>query len=288
MINGKTALFGFMAHPAKHSRSPKMHNLSFDYWHINARYLAFDVAPTDLTGAVAGIRSMGISGVNLSMPFKETVVPMLDGMTTRAKRIKAVNTIKNDHGKLIGDSTDGAGLYQNLQHQGYDLHGKNVVILGAGGAGKAIIAAALDYDVASVTVFKRANATYAQVDQWLNDLASQTDITMQLRPYDDLKAMQQAVQASDLIINATNVGMTTAGLPLPPQVMATLTPSQTVYDVIYQPLETEFLRQAKALGCATHNGLGMLIWQGALAFKFWTGKEMPIAAVTESIMSTAN
>ncbi|MFC6179690.1 shikimate dehydrogenase [Lactiplantibacillus daowaiensis] len=286
MINGKTSLFGFVAHPAKHSRSPKMHNLSFDYWHINARYLAFDVAPDELPGAVAGIRSMGIVGVNLSMPFKQTVVPMLDEMTPRARRIKAVNTIKNDHGRLIGDSTDGAGLYQDLQSQGYHLAGKHVMILGAGGAGKAIIAAALDYDVASVTVFKRANQTYEQVVQWLADLAQQTPIPLNIRPYDDEAAMLAAVKASDLIINATNIGMTTAGVPLPPRVMAALTPQQTVYDVIYQPLETAFLRQAKALGCATHNGLGMLVWQGALAFKFWTGKDMPIAAVENAIMTT--
>lgn len=285
MIDGKTALFGFVAHPAKHSRSPKMHNLSFDYWHINARYLAFDVAPDGLADAVAGIRSMGISGVNLSMPFKQTVVPMLDEMTPRARRIKAVNTIKNVDGRLIGDSTDGAGVFQDLQNQGVNLQGQHVMILGAGGAGKAIIAAALDYDVASVTVFKRQNQTYAQVAAWLAALNQTTPIEMQIQPYEDAAAMLRVAQASDLIINATNIGMTETGLPVTPQVMAALTPDQTVYDVIYQPLETAFLKQAKAQGCAVHNGLGMLIWQGALAFKFWTGKDMPIQAVAETILN---
>ncbi|MFC6164612.1 shikimate dehydrogenase [Lactiplantibacillus dongliensis] len=285
MIDGKTALFGFVAHPAKHSRSPKMHNLSFDYWHINARYLAFDVAPDGLADAVAGIRSMGIAGVNLSMPFKQTVVPMLDEMTPRARRIKAVNTIKNVDGRLIGDSTDGAGVFQDLQNQGVNLHGQHVMILGAGGAGKAIIAAALDYDVASVTVFKRQNQTYAQVAAWLAALNQTTPIAMQIQPYEDAAAMLRVAKASDLIINATNIGMTAAGLPVTPQVMAALTPSQTVYDVIYQPLETAFLKQAKAQGCTVHNGLGMLIWQGALAFKFWTGKDMPIQAVAETILN---
>jgi len=285
MIDGKTALFGFMAHPAKHSRSPKMHNLSFNYWHINARYLAFDVAPDGLAGAVAGIRSMGISGVNLSMPFKQTVVPMLDDMTPRARRIKAVNTIKNVDGRLIGDSTDGAGVFQDLQNQGMDLRGKHVMILGAGGAGKAIIAATLDYNVASVTVFKRQNDTYDQVAAWLAALNQTTPTDMQICPYEDAAAMLAVAQASDLIINATNVGMTTAGIPVTAAVMAALTPNQTVYDVIYQPLETDFLKQAKARGCAVHNGLGMLIWQGALAFKFWTGKDMPVQAVAETILN---
>lgn len=286
MIDGKTSLFGFMAHPAHHSRSPRMHNLSFNYWQINARYLAFDVAPDGLAGAVAGIRSMGIAGVNLSMPFKQTVVPMLDGMTPRAQRIQAVNTIKNDHGRLLGDSTDGAGVFQDLQHQGYDLTDRRVVVLGAGGAGKAIIAAALDYGVREVTVFKRHNATYEQVANWLNGLADTTAIKLRLVPYEDAVTMTRVVLNSDLIINATNVGMTTAGMPLPAALVARLTPRQTVYDVIYQPLETELLQRAKRQGCATRNGLGMLIWQGALAFKFWTGRDMPVQQVERDLLST--
>lgn len=286
MIDGQTALFGFIAHPARHSRSPRMHNLSFDYWGINARYLAFDVAPDGLTGTLAGIRSMGIAGVNLSMPFKQTVVPLLDGLTARAQRIQAVNTIKNEAGKLIGDSTDGAGVFQDLQHQGMSLTNQHIMVLGAGGAGKAIIAAALDYNVASVTVFKRHNERYAGVQQWLDQLRPTTTVPLKLCAYEDQQRMQQIARTSDLIINATNIGMTTAGTPLPLAIIRQLRPRQTVYDVIYQPLETTFLRLARQQGCATHNGLGMLIWQGALAFEFWTGKQMPIQQVRQDMLAS--
>lgn len=206
MIDGETALFGFIAHPARHSRSPRMHNLSFDHWGLNARYLAFDVAPDQLAGTIAGIRSMGIAGVNLSMPFKQTVVPLLDELTPRAQRIQAVNTIKNVHGKLIGDSTDGAGVFQDLQHQGLHLTGKRVMVLGAGGAGKAIIAAALDYGVASVTVFKRQNERFSAVKRWLEQLSQTTSVELKLVAYEDHQQMQEVAQASDLIINATNIG----------------------------------------------------------------------------------
>lgn len=286
MIDGETALFGFIAHPARHSRSPRMHNLSFDHWGLNARYLAFDVAPDQLAGTIAGIRSMGIAGVNLSMPFKQTVVPLLDELTPRAQRIQAVNTIKNVHGKLIGDSTDGAGVFQDLQHQGLHLTGKRVMVLGAGGAGKAIIAAALDYGVASVTVFKRNNERFSAVKRWLEQLNQTTSVELKLVAYEDHQQMQQVAQTSDLIINATNIGMTTTGTPLPLETIRQLKPQQTVYDVIYQPLETTFLRLARQQGCHTHNGLGMLIWQGALAFEFWTGKPMPVAAVRQDMLAS--
>lgn len=286
MIDGETALFGFIAHPARHSRSPRMHNLSFDHWGLNARYLAFDVAPDQLAGTIAGIRSMGIAGVNLSMPFKQTVVPLLDELTPRAQRIQAVNTIKNVHGKLIGDSTDGAGVFQDLQHQGLHLTGKRVMVLGAGGAGKAIIAAALDYGVTSVTVFKRNNERFSAVKRWLEQLNQTTSVELKLVAYEDHQQMQQVAQASDLIINATNIGMTTTGTPLPLETIRQLKPQQTVYDVIYQPLETTFLRLARQQGCHAHNGLGMLIWQGALAFEFWTGKPMPVAAVRQDMLAS--
>ena len=286
MINGKTQLFGFIAHPAHHSRSPRMQNLSFQHWGINARYLAFDVAPGNLPAAIAGIRSLGIAGVNLSMPFKQAVVPLLDDLTPQARRINAVNTIKNEHGRLIGDSTDGAGLFRHLQDRGLNLRHQRVVILGAGGAGKAIIAAALDYGLAQVDVFKRQSASYANVATWIAGLAQNTPTPLAIHPYEAVATMQQLVAQADLVINATSVGMLTADLPVSEAVLAELHPGQVVYDVIYQPLETPFLARARQKGCETHNGLGMLVWQGALAFQFWTGKEMPVPAVEADLLAS--
>ncbi|SPE08259.1 Shikimate dehydrogenase [Lactiplantibacillus plantarum] len=171
-------------------------------------------------------------------------------------------------------------------HQGLNLVDKHVMVLGAGGAGKAIIAAALDYGVASVTVFKCNNERYAGVQHWLEQLSTTTSVPLRLCAYEDQVRMQQVARTSNLIINATNIGMTTAGTPLPISIIQQLVPQQTVYDVIYQPLETTFLRLARQQGCATYNGLGMLIWQGALAFEFWTGKQMPVQQVRQDMLAS--
>lgn len=284
VFDGHTQLYGFLAHPARHSLSPLMHNLSFQANQLNACYLAFDVKPADFLLAAKSLRIL-FGGVNLSMPYKKQIIPYLDELTPRAKRIQAVNTVKNQDGKLIGDSTDGAGLFADLQNKNYSVAGKIAMILGAGGAGRAIIAAAADYQLKRVFVCKRPNQTFGQIKTWLAKITPKTPVDYQLIDYSDQERLKKCLQQSQLLINATNVGMDEKSLPLPPAVLAELRPQQFVYDVIYQPLQTPLLKFAAQSGCQSCNGTGMLLWQGALAFEFWTGKKMPLSKVKQALLT---
>ncbi|GAJ26479.1 shikimate/quinate 5-dehydrogenase [Liquorilactobacillus sucicola DSM 21376 = JCM 15457] len=278
-IDGHTELYGFIAYPAKHSHSPAMYNCSFRYYDMNACYLAFEVAPDKLSDAVLGIKSLGIRGINLSMPFKKEIIPFLDGITPEAQLVKAVNTVKNENGRLIGETTDGAGLFEDLQAHGWNLKGKKVTILGAGGAGRSIIAAASKYGVSKVNIFKRPNATYTRLQEWVAAVAAKSKTEFNVYPYSDSKRMRAVLKQSDILINATNVGMTEQKLPFEEDMLESLSARQLVYDIIYQPAETVLLKRAKEHGCQVCNGFGMLLWQGALAFEFWTGKKMPVEEV---------
>ncbi|MFT8458179.1 MAG: shikimate dehydrogenase [Liquorilactobacillus ghanensis] len=284
-MNGETRLYGFLAHPAQHSLSPLMHNLSFQFNHLNACYLAFDVLPADFANAVNGLRALNFGGANLSLPYKQQALKYLNELTPRAQKIAAVNTIRNDNGRLIGDSTDGAGLFTDLQEQKILLTAQTIMILGAGGAGRAIIAAAADYHIKRVYVCKRPNQTYTKIAAWLQQLAAQTATEYCLVNYADTVALLTALQKSAIVINATDQGMDNQQLPLPLEVLQHLKPQQFVYDLIYHPLVTPFLKYAQQRGCNSCNGIGMLLWQGALAFEFWTGKKMPIEIVRKNLVT---
>ncbi|MCP9328750.1 shikimate dehydrogenase [Liquorilactobacillus satsumensis] len=284
-FNGNTELYGFIAHPAHHSLSPLMHNLSFQKRKINACYLAFDIQPPNFATIAASFRAWGLSGANVSMPYKQQFIPYLDELTPRAQRINAVNTIKNTQGRLTSDSTDGAGLFADLKARGFKTHGKTAMILGAGGAGRAIIAAAADYNLQKVFVCKRPNQTFAQTAAWLETLKQQTETDFELLNYQDSEKIATCLQESELLVNATNVGMDQQHLPLAATILSSLSQKQFVYDIIYQPLETPLLKLAAAHGCQCSNGIGMLLWQGALAFEFWTGQTMPVTSVKQALLA---
>ena len=278
-INAHTALYGFIAYPAKHSYSPAMYNCSFKHCGLNARYLAFEVAPSNLSEAVSGIRSLNLKGINLSMPFKRDIIPFLDEITPEARQIQAVNTVKNENGRLIGATTDGDGMFEDLKSRGWNLKGRKITVLGAGGAGRSIIAAAARYNVREVNIFKRKNSTYTQLKEWVESIADKSETEFNVYPYNDDEKMKNTLEQSDILINTTNIGMTEKRLPFGEDVLESLSPNQLVYDIIYQPAETVLLKKAKEHGCQIYNGLGMLLWQGALAFNFWTGQKMPVEEV---------
>ncbi len=283
MIDGKTQLYGFFAHPAQHSLSPLMYNTTFAQQQMNAVYLAFDFT-ADLATAVASMRALNFGGANLSMPFKAQVLPLLDDIAPEAKVIGAVNTIVNHNGRLIGHSTDGPGFFAGLAQQGQQFIGAHLTILGAGGAGLAIIAAAGQAGITSIDVFKRRNGTYASVAAKLDEIMAATNVTIHLHDYAAVTELTSAIRHSDLLVNATNIGMgASVALPLPLAVLNQITPTTVVSDVIYFPKETAFLKAARQLGCPTYNGLPMLIQQGVLAFKLWTGAEMPLQEVTQAL-----
>ncbi|WP_165006865.1 MULTISPECIES: shikimate dehydrogenase [unclassified Enterococcus] len=279
MITGKTRLAGLFASPARHSLSPLMHNTAFDACGIDAAYLAFEVDQTNLKQAIESIRLLEMIGVNLSMPNKTAVLPYLDAVSREAELIGAVNTVVNKENKLIGYNTDGMGFMRFLKEKGFTIERQKVVLLGAGGAAKAIaVQAALD-GAAKITVYKRKNETFAAAKAFFASIQRQTKCEIVVYDYADEDKMAASIDESDLLVNATDIGMgkKTGQSPLPASVP--LNENLVVVDLIYSPRETRLLAEAKQAGAVAYNGLGMLVYQGAIAFELWTQEEMPIALI---------
>ncbi|MFZ2353428.1 shikimate dehydrogenase [Paucilactobacillus nenjiangensis] len=284
-VDGHTELYGLFAHPAKHSLSPLMHNHSFEKNGINAKYLAFDIGPDDTQAAIQAIKTLDLKGVNLSMPFKQKVIPYLDHITERAKLLQSVNVIKNEQGVLTGDSVDGAGFFESLEASGINPKHQTLTIFGAGGAGLSIIQAAIDHGAKEINVFKRHGKNFDTVKHQLELMNDGHAGDVNLIDYDDETTMIEKIKVSQIVINSTNLGMGDyqAQMPAPPGVLAALT-NQVVCDVIYSPAKTKFLEFAKEQGCTIFNGLGMLVYQGALSFKWWTNTEMPVDEIKQLIL----
>ena len=282
-IDAKTKLYGLLAHPSQHSLSPVMHNLSFQYHNLNATYLAFDVVPENVQGALQGIRAMDIGGVNLSMPLKTVVLPYLDAIDPTAKLIGAVNTIKNDHGHLTGYNTDGIGLLKALPKD-FEPQGAQVVLLGAGGAAKSVAVQCGLAGVAHLTIVNRHVTPDSRAVALQKLLLAHTDMAVDVQAMGDATQLKNSLKTADLLINATNLGMGAhiGENPLPgPDVF---TKDCIVFDMIYAPAETALLHCARTAGLThVYNGIGMLVQQGAAAFKIWTGLGMPTKTILEKL-----
>ncbi|MFS9009918.1 shikimate dehydrogenase [Streptococcus infantis] len=275
-IDGYTRLAAVVANPIKHSISPFIHNQAFEATNTNGVYLAWEVEGTDLAETVANIRRYQMFGINLSMPYKEQVIPYLDQLSEEARLIGAVNTVVNREGTLIGYNTDGKGFFKSLPS--FKISGKRMVLLGAGGAAKAILAQAILDGVSQVSVFVRS-ASIEKTRPYLEKLQNETGFKADLFALEDVSELQARITDSDLLVNATSVGMDGVSLPIPTSVL--LPEKILVADVIYQPFETPFLKWARNQGNHAVNGLGMLLYQAAEAFQLWTGKEMPTDQIWE-------
>ena len=280
-ITGHTELIGLMATPIRHSLSPTMQNESFAKLGLDYVYLAFEVGNDQLEDAVQGIRALGMRGSNVSMPNKQKVIQYLDKLSPAAEMVGAVNTIVNDNGVLTGHITDGTGFMSGLQQADVDIIGKKMTICGAGGAATAIqIQAALD-GVKELSIFNRKDEYYDNAKRVVQLINEKTNCKATLFDLDDTQALEQEVTTSAIFTNATGVGMK----PLEGQSliknMDVFRPDLVVADVVYVPSETQLLKDAKAHGCKTVNGLGMMLWQGAAAFKLWTGQDMPVDYIKE-------
>ena len=275
-IDGYTRLAAVVANPIKHSISPFIHNQAFEATNTNGVYLAWEVEATDLAETVANIRRYQMFGINLSMPYKEQVIPYLDQLSEEARLIGAVNTVVNREGTLIGYNTDGKGFFKSLPS--FKISGKRMVLLGAGGAAKAILAQAILDGVSQVSVFVRS-ASIEKTRPYLEKLQNETGVKVDLFALEDVSELQARIIDSDLLVNATSVAMDGVSLPIPASVL--LTEKLLVADVIYQPFETPFLKWARNQGNHAVNGLGMLLYQAAEAFQLWTGKEMPTDQIWE-------
>ena len=275
-IDGYTRLAAVVANPIKHSISPFIHNRAFEATNTNGVYLAWEIEGTDLAETVANIRRYQMFGINLSMPYKELVIPYLDQLSEEARLIGAVNTVVNREGTLIGYNTDGKGFFKSLPS--FKISEKRMVLLGAGGAAKAILAQAILDGVSQVSVFVRS-ASMGKTKPYLEKLQHETGFRVDLFALEDAQELQENITQADLLVNATSVGMDGAFQPIPTSIV--LPEKLLVADVIYQPFETPFLKWARSQGNHAVNGLGMLLYQAAEAFQLWTDKEMPTDQIWE-------
>ena len=280
-ITGHTELVSLLAYPIRHSSSPAMHNEAFAYLGLDYAYLAFEVDNDTLEDAIKGLRAMKFVGSNVSMPNKTVVGKYLDKLSPASQMTGAVNTIVNHDGVLEGTITDGIGYMESLRDNNIDVIGKKITVVGAGGPWTAIqIQAALD-GVAEISVFNIKDRFYNTGVENVRKINENTKCKAAMFDLADTEALRREIADSVMVANATCVGMKPlmgkTWLPDP----SYLRPDLIVTDTIYAPAETEFLRIAKEVGCKTMNGFGMMLFQGAAAFKLWTGKDMPIEHMKE-------
>ena len=280
-ITGHTELIGLIATPIRHSKSPTMHNEAFAKLGLDYAYLAFEVGTEQLEDAVKGFKALGVRGYNVSMPNKTVIGKYLNKLSPAAELCGAVNTVVNDNGVLTGNITDGIGYMRSLKDKGFDVIGKKMTIVGAGGAATAIeIQAALD-GVKEISIFNRKDEFWDRAVQNVKNINEKTNCKATLFDLDDKEALRREIADSYLFANATGVGMK----PLEGQMVipdaSYLRPNLIVTDVVYMPTKTKLLEVAEEVGCPCMNGLGMMLYQGAAAFKMWTGEDMPIAYMKE-------
>lgn len=282
-ISGRTGMFCLIGTPVGHSGSPAMYNYSFQKTGLDNAYLAYDIPLEKTEEAVQALRVLGCKGFNVTMPCKTKVAELVDELSDAAKLIGACNTVVVKDGKLYGNNTDGMGFVRNLKENGVDVKGKKMTIMGAGGAATAVqIQSALE-GAAKISIFNRADEFYANAEHTkakIKEMLPECDVNVY--PLEDTEKLYAEIKDSDILVNATKVGMK----PLDGQSLiedtSVFRPDPVVADVVYNPKETKFVQDAKAAGCKVAvGGIGMLLWQGAAAFKLFTGEDMPTDEVYE-------
>lgn len=269
-IDGHTRLVGLFGWPVEHSVSPPMHNAAFRVLGLPWCYVPFAVHPDDLAAALAGARALGLRGINATVPHKQALLPLMDALTPAARAIQAVNTVLFEPGRTRGHNTDAEGFARALRDEGLALQGAHALVLGAGGAARAVCYA-LATAGARVTVLNRTPERATALAASISAEVDGAQLSGGPLNADALRASP----APDLVVNATNVGMWPRvdaspwpdGVPFPRQALA--------YDLIYNPRETRWMATARAAGARAANGLRMLVHQGAASFTVWTGIEPP-------------
>lgn len=275
-ISGTTNIYGLIGYPVSHSLSPVMQNAAFDATNHDGVYLCFPVHMNALSQAIDGIRSLGISGINVTIPHKIAILSYLDKLDSVAAEIGAVNCAVNQDGVLIGYNTDGLGALKTLEAAHIPLDNQVITMLGAGGTTKAIA-----YYLAplchSLNIINRTEAKAIQLASTLQERFNKSITGNPL----NTSTLRKAVDTTDILINTTSVGMhPNSDTSIVPK--ALLHPDLVVFDVVYTPLTTRLLQDAEQVGAKTINGLQMLVYQGAQAFKLWTGLEPPIPVMYHS------
>ncbi|MBQ9699370.1 MAG: shikimate dehydrogenase [Lachnospiraceae bacterium] len=284
-ITGHTVLTGLLGSPVSHSISPLMHNEAFNQLGLDYVYLCFDVDTDTLKTAVDGLKALGVRGFNCTMPDKNLMCELADKLSPAAEMIGAVNTVVNDNGILTGHNTDGMGYMMATKDAGYDIIGKTMTLLGAGGASRAICAQAALDGVKVINLFCRQGQNWENTIKLIDTINARTSCKVSLYDIADTTSLKKSIDESYILTNGTSVGMA-------PNVDSCIINDTSFFheglvvsDVIYNPNETKLLRLAKENGCSTFNGLYMLLYQGAEAFKIWTGKDMPVDIIKEKYFS---
>lgn len=268
-VDGQTKLVGIIGYPLRYTLSPVFQNAAFYHLKLNWCYLPLVTENKYLEKAVYGVRALSFVGVNITMPYKQKVIPLLDEVSADCEAIEAVNTIHLKDGRLIGYNTDGAGFLALLKEQANsDVKDKKVMLIGAGGAARAVAAAVAKAGVSEIYVVNRTFKKAVSLCEVLKEKCS-----FKAQPVDLRDGLTSFVGNADIIINATSVGMKGERLPLPYEKIGE---GHLVCDLIYAPSKTPLLEEAEKREAKVLNGLGMLIYQGALSFKIWTGEEAPV------------
>ncbi len=285
-ISGRTGLLALIGSPVGHSGSPAMYNYSFERLGLDYVYVAFDIKAEEAKDAIAAIKTLKMRGCNVTMPCKTEALKYMDELSPAARIIGAVNTIVNEGGKLTGHITDGEGFVANLKDHGIAVRGKKITVAGGGGAAAAIqVQCALD-GAREISVFNRKDAFFERT------LATAENIRREapgcaVNVYDiaDSPKMTEEMRSSDIFANATIVGMKPMERESVVKDADAFRPGLVVADAVYDPVETRLLKEAKEAGCVCIGGKGMLLWQGAAAFKLYTGQDMPVEEVKARFFS---
>ena len=269
-ISGKTKICGVIGDPIEHTMSPVMHNAAFQELGIDYLYVPFRVRKEELGKAIEGMRALNIRGLNVTIPHKVNVIPLLDELDPLIEKIGAVNTIVNNGGVLKGYNTDATGFLQALLEGEVEPKGKNTVILGAGGASRAI-SFILAERGAHLFILNRSVSRAEELAGRISQTFKNGIKAFKL----DEENLSAVLKGADILVNTTSVGMSpnVDESPLPAKL---LRPGLVVFDIVYNPVKTRLLREAGAAGAQTISGIEMLVWQGALAFEKWTAQKAPL------------
>jgi len=275
---GRTKICGIIGDPIEHTMSPVMHNAAFKNRGVDYVYLAFRVKKEELGKAIEGMRALDIRGLNITIPHKVTVIPFLDELDPLADKIGAVNTIVNDNGVLRGYNTDATGFLHALRERGVEPEGKSVVILGAGGASRAISFILAERGSSLVILNRTWDKAKICADR-ISETFQRKATALKLNRENLAAALSQA----DILVNATSIGMS-PNINETPVTSNLLKSGLVVFDIVYNPIKTRLRREAEAAGATVISGLDMLVWQGALAFEKWTGLKAPVELMREKVI----
>ena len=276
-----TKLTGLIGHPIKHSYSPFIHNIAFELKKLDFIYLPFDVTPSNLRSVLKGMVGLGIKGFNVTIPHKENIMHSLNEISDEASIIGAVNTVVNDLGKLHGYNTDVDGIYETLQPYKEEISGNEVSVVGAGGAARAVIYTLIrHFKPSKIYLINRTEQRAESLKNYFNDKMKYDSFkTKELFPPDLIEVFKN----SKLIVNATSVGMFPETDDSITSLHDSFTKEQIVFDLVYNPFQTQLLKLAASQGAVTLDGLKMLVHQAAKSFELWTSEKMPVEHIYKSL-----